>query len=274
MSYSKDGPRGNYDPVTSCPVDGPSNEVMSDNGSGCGDTKADSRVYASIVDSFGDDVRAVEPILDAMLEQVSGGPDPRTTDDHRWMTTVIEYGDRAAEDASRLLLLLLRTDDRYSIAADYEQRTTRVASAFAASYWNHFAGPPPTGTDRALASCVVDDLTAAVPELGERLSAEQFAVCLNSKFAMADGRRAPAPPFRPEAHERLDRFTGAAHLADLIGDGSRGALDRSHVEHMGPHVLPQRLVELAYRFRRRWARYFALTDSLVFRFATVSSSIE
>lgn len=252
--------------MTSFPVDGPSNEIVNDD-----ETTADSRVYRSIVDSFGDDVRAVEPILDAMLEQVSGGPDPATTDDHRWMTTVIEHGDRAAEDASRLPP---RTDDRRSVAADYERRATRVAGAFAASYWRRFAGPPPTATDRALAACVVDDLAAAVPELGERLSAEHLTMCLNSKFAAADGRRAPAPSFRPEAHERLDRFTGAAHLADLIGDGGRGALDRSHVERMGPHVLPQRLVELAYRYRRRWARYFALTDSLVFRFAVADKSIE
>lgn len=241
---------------------------------------ADSGAYASIMDSYGDGARAVETVLDAVLEQLCGAEsDPSATAlDHRWMTTVIEDGDSAAEEATRLLrLAACSTAD----AADYARRVTRVAASFASSFWRDFAGPPPTDADRVLAAGLIENLRAAAETTGTvasgtlaELSAEQFAVCLNARFIDAQRWRSCSADdgtelFRPEIRERLERFTGANHLKELMatGDaGDDGAFGRSHVELLGPHVLPQRLADHASRHHGLRVRYFALTDTLTFRF--------
>lgn len=239
-------------------------------------------VYASIVQAFGD-VRAVEPVLDAVLEHLCGAErgNPAATTmagEGRWTsaTAVVEHGDRAAEDALRSSSL-----GRCSVAdaADRARRTTRVAATFAASFWRGPAARPPTATDRALAECLVENVRAAAgPELAG-LGAEQFSVCLNAKFA--DTRRWSDRPsakssatgpslFRPEIRESCERFMAVDRLTDLMTTGDRGGnssvFDSGHLEHLEPYVLPQRLVDYASRYLSYQVRYFALTDTLVFRF--------
>lgn len=250
-------------------------------------------VYASVMDTFGEGIQAVEPILDAILEQLCGAvcADSAATDDDRWTLAsgVVEEGDRAAEDASRLLL----SRDDFSAAAviGYTQRTTRVARSFASTFWHNHAETTPTHTDRTLAACLTENLRAvADPELAD-LSAEQFAMCLNAKFiATRRWRRtdgdSPVPGstvtasqslFRPEIRLRCERFLAVNHLLDLMAAGhdtndnavttaNRHTVVWSHVEHLEPYVLPQRLVAYASTHFSYEVRYFALTDTLVFRF--------
>lgn len=245
---------------------------------------ADRRpVYESVLDAFGD-VRAVEPVLDAVLEQLCGtdrDAPPATTllEEGRWTSAaaVVEYGDRAAEDAFRLSAL-----GRCSVAnaADCARRTTRVATAFATVFWTGPAARPPTATDRILAECLVQNVRAAAgPELAN-LGAEQFSVCLNAKFAdtrLWNGGRSSAERsvmrsslFRPEIRELCERFMAVDHLTDLMttsdDGGGNSVFGKSHLEHLESYVLPQRLVEYASRYYDYQVRYFALTDTLVFRF--------
>jgi hypothetical protein len=239
-------------------------------------------VYASILDTF-DDVLAVEPVLDAVLEQLCGTDRrvPAATTllkEGRWMsaTAVVEYGDRAAEDAFRLLALRRCL---VANAVDCARRTTRVAAAFATAFWTGPVTQPPTAMDRMLAECLVENVWAAAgPELAG-LSVEQFSVCLNAKFAdtrLWNGSRplvncsAIRPPlFRPEIRELSERFMAVDHLMDLMtigDDGGSSVFDKSHLEHLESYVLPQRLVEYASRYYNYQVQYFALTDTLVFRF--------
>jgi len=250
-------------------------------------------VYASTMNTFGKGVQAVEPVLDAILEQLCGAAcaDPAATDDGRWTLAsgVVEEGDRAAEDAARLVVS--RFDCTSAAAVDYTQRTTRVAASFASTFWNEHAEITPTYTDRTLTACLIENLRAvADPELAE-LSDEQFSMCLNAKFiatrrwrrtvgnaSSVAGSAAVVGPslFRPEIRQRCERFLAVDHLLDLMGAGDNvddhesaaGKLFivRSHVEHLESHVLPQRLVEYASTHFGYEVRYFALTDTLVFRF--------
>lgn len=230
--------------------------------------------YSAAMDAFedGGGVRSVGPVLDAVLDQLCGAePAAEAEGDGRWMTTLIEDGNRAAEDASRLS----RSGCRPAAAADHQRRATRTALSFAASFWRDVAGPPPTSADRALAACLIEQIrTAAGGQLAD-LPAEKFVECLNARFA--DTRRwrsgpttgRDVPLFRPEIRERMERFTGAGHLAELMAvgdaDGER-VFSRSHVEYLEPHVLSQRLAEHTSRHHHRQVRYFSLADSLVFRF--------
>jgi len=251
-------------------------------------------VYATIMDAFGEGIQAVELILDAILEQLCGAvcADSAVTDDDRWTLAsgVVEEGDRAAEDASRLSMS--RVDFSAAAVVDYTQRTTRVAKSFATTFWHNHAKNTPTHTDRTLAACLTENLRAvADPELAD-MSAEQFAMCLNAKFIatrrwrQTDGG-SPAPGstvtsnqsfFRQEIRQRCERFLAVNHLLDLMAAGhdiindnavttaNRDLVVWSHVEHLEPYVLPQRLVAYASTHFRYEVRYLALTDTLVFRF--------
>jgi len=234
---------------------------------------AEHDVYASVMDAFGDGVRAVEPVLDAILEQLCGVTerDPTAAAGDRWMspTTVVEYGDRAAEDSLSL-----------PAAADYVERTTRMAATFAATFWRDSAGRP-TAVDRVLAKCLIDNLrVTAVPELND-MSDEHFEIVLNAKFI--DTRRWRGPPsvrnaseppsslFPPDAGKLCERFLAVDHLTDLMSDAgddddNGGVFGKSHVENLERYVLPQRLVEYASRYYSYQVRYFELTDTLVFMF--------
>ncbi|XP_016656625.1 uncharacterized protein LOC107882576 [Acyrthosiphon pisum] len=244
-------------------------------------------VYASIMDTFGKGVQAVEPVLDAILEQLCGAAraDSAATDDGRWTLAsgVVEEGDRAAEDAARLVSSSFNCSA--AAALDYTKRTTRVAASFASTFWHKHAKITPTHTDRTLAACLTENLRAvADPELAE-LSAEHFDMCLNAKFiatrrwrwtvggasSVAGSATAVGPSlFRPEIRQRCERFLAVDHLQDLMAAGDDVAgkhfIIRSHVEHLEPHVLPQRLVDYASTHFDYEVRYFALTDKLVFRF--------
>lgn len=250
-------------------------------------------VYASIMNTFGKGVQAVEPVLDAILEQLCGAAcaDPAATDDGRWTLAsgVVEEGDRAAEDAARLVSS--RFDCSAAAAVDYTQRTTRVAKSFASTFWHKHAEITPTHTERTLAACLIENLRAvADPELAE-LSAEHFDMCLNAKFiatrrwrwtvggaSYVDGSSTAVGPslFRPEIRQRCERFLAVDHLQDLMAAGDdvddheavagKSFIVRSHVEHLEPHILPQRLVDYASTHFGYEVRYFALTDTLVFRF--------
>lgn len=229
----------------------------------------DDEAYASVMDAFGDGVRAVEPVLDAVLEQLCGRDLQQQTaaDGDRWMSTIVEYGDRAAGDSLSFV--------DATIAADYVERTTRTAISFAATFWRDYAGRP-TATDRALAQCLIENLKAAAADSPDRdFSDEHFAIAMHAKFI---GTRrwchgdapsvdnASSPTFQPEIRELCERFLAVGHLMDLMVADCDGMLRRSHVEHLESYVLPQRLVEYASRHFRYQVRYFALTDTLVFRF--------
>jgi len=250
-------------------------------------------VYASVMDAFGEGIQAVEPILEAILEQLCGTVcvDSASMDDGRWTLAsgVIEEGDRAAEDAYRLLRS--RVDFSTAAVVDYTQRTTRVATSFATTFWHKHAKITPTHTDRTLAACLTENLRAVSdPELAE-LSAEQFTMCLNAKFiATRRWRRtdggspvsrstvtASHPLFRLEIRQLCERFLAVDHLLDLMAadhyindnavtTANQSLIVWSHVEHLEPHVLPQRLVDYASTHFSYEVRYFALTDTLVFRF--------
>lgn len=247
-------------------------------------------VYTSVLDGFGDGLRAVEPALDAVLEQLCGSGDgDGGCGGGRWTSAdvVVEHGDVAAEDARRL------TSPPWNrppgVATDYLRRVARVTASFGAAFWRDVAGDggPSASVDRTLAACLVQNVRAAAVELAD-LSDEQFAACLNAKFiATRRWRRVVARPavtvvasgtetsrpslFRPEIRERCERFLAVHHLTDLLLDqhdsGVGHVFTRSHVEHLEPYVLPQRLVEYTAQHYRHEVRYFALTDTLVFRFA-------
>lgn len=190
------------------------------------------------------------------------------------MSTIVEHGDRAAENASYLL-----SHGRCTVvtAADFKRRTDRVARTFASSFWQDVAGRPTTA-DRALSNCLVDNLRSIAwpTDLGI-LSAEQFTMCLNAKFIASRHWDRPLVPvlniqrarlFRPEIQEMFERFTGVCDLLDLMSAGDDGdrVFGSSHVEHIEPHVMTQRLVEYSSRYSRHQVRYFALADTLVFKF--------
>ncbi|VVC27485.1 Hypothetical protein CINCED_3A008944 [Cinara cedri] len=192
------------------------------------------------------------------------------------MPTIVEYGDKAAEYASYLLNHGQCTAEA---AVDFKLRTERLVTSFVSSYWRNVACRSTT-TDRALSDCLVANLqfTANSTKLGD-LSVGQFAMCLNAKFIAsrrwdqlsAPGRDVPRVRlFRPEIREPCERFTGVQHLLDLTATGDDDVDDRvfgsSHVEHMEPYVMTQRVVEYASRYCRHQVRYFALTDTLVFKF--------
>lgn len=244
-------------------------------------------VYASTMDAFGEGVQAVEPVLDAILEQLCGAActEPATTDDGRWTLAsgVVEEGDRAAEDAARLVVS--RFDCSAAAAVDYTERTTRVATSFASTFWHVHAKITPTHTDRTLAACLIENLRAVADQELAELSAEQFAMCLNAKFIATrrwrrtvGGASSVAGPslFGPEIRQRCERFLALNHLLDLMATGDnidddeaadgKRFIVRSHVEHLEPHILPQRLVDYASTHFGYEVRYFALTDTLVFRF--------
>lgn len=194
------------------------------------------------------------------------------TGDGRWMATVVEYGDRAAENATNLLN---HGHCDAVAAADFRRRTDRVAASFASSFWRDVAGQPTTA-DRALSDCLVGQLRsmAGSTDLGE-LSAQQFAMCLNAKFIGSRRWERPgyipsASLFRPEIREVCERFTGVRDLLDLTaaGDGDDGdrVFGSGHVEYMEPHVMTQRLADYASGHYHRRVRYFALDDTLVFKF--------
>ncbi|CAH1724365.1 unnamed protein product [Aphis gossypii] len=249
----------------------------------CGDG-----VYASTMDTFGGGVQAVEPVLDAILEQLCGAAFVDDTaaavdDNSRWTLAsgVVELGDKAAEDGARLVVF--RNDCTATAAIDYSQRTTRVATSFASAFWHDHVDVAMTHADRTLAACLTENLRAvAEAELAE-LSSEQFAMCLTAKFiATRRWRRtigdssvartvsaASTGPssFRPEIRQRCERFLAVEHLMDLMAAGDDdGSFVRTHVEHLEPYVLPQRLVDYASRYLDYEVRYFALADTMVFRF--------
>ncbi|XP_025195318.1 uncharacterized protein LOC112594635 [Melanaphis sacchari] len=241
-------------------------------------------VYSSTMDTFGNGVQAVEPVLDAILEQLCGKAcvnQATQEGDIRWTLAsgVIEEGDKAAEDGARLVAF--RNDCSASAAIDYTQRTTRVAASFVSAFWNDHADIAVTNANRTLAACLTENLRAvADAELAE-LSTEQFAMCLNAKFiasrrwrrtvgdSSVGGSTAAAGPslFRPEIRERCEKFLAVEHLVDLMAAGdNNGLFIRSHLEYLEPYVLPQRLVDYASTYFDYEVRYFALTDTLVFRF--------
>ncbi|XP_026822797.1 LOW QUALITY PROTEIN: uncharacterized protein LOC113560877 [Rhopalosiphum maidis] len=241
-------------------------------------------VYASTMDTFGGGVEAVEPVLDAILEQLCGAAciDPAAAVDYnRWTLAsgVVEEGDKAAEDGARLVAF--RNDCSATAALDYTRRTTRVAASFAHAFWHDHSVIAATSAGRTLAACLIENLRAAADAELAELSAEQFAVCLTAKFiATRRWRRtagdssvslstaAPSPSFfRPEIRERCERFLAVEHLVDLMAAGDdNNSFVRSHVEHLEPHVLPQRLVDYVSRYFEYEVRYFELADTLVFRF--------
>lgn len=238
-------------------------------------TAMDWNTYSTALDTFeaGGGVRDVGTVLDAMLDELCGPePEVKTEVDvgGRWMTTLIEDGDRAAEDKR----WLTRSGCAADAAFDHERRATRTAEAFAMSFWCDASCPPPTATDHALADCLIAQIRAAANDGGRltNLSAELFTACLNAWFA--DARLRCSGPkarlFPSEVQERLRKFAGAEHLADLMrsreADDGDGAFCRRHVEHLEPHVLCQRLAEHVSRHFCRRVQYFALTDTLVFRF--------
>lgn len=249
------------------------------------DEGCENGVYASTMDTFGGGVQAVEPVLDAILEQLCGAAcaDPAAAvDNSRWTLAsgVVELGDKAAEDGARLVVF--RNDCTATAAIDYCQRTTRMATSFASTFWRDHADVAMTRTDRTLAACLIENLrTVADAELAE-LSSEQFAMCLTAKFiATRRWRRtvgdssvptvsavSDSPSlFRPEIRQRCERFLAVEHLVDLMAAGNdNGSFVRSHVEHLEPYVLPQRLVDYASRYSDYEVRYFALADTMVFRF--------
>jgi len=220
-----------------------------------------------------DGPRTVEPVLDVVLETLCGPAerDPAAeVDGDRWMSpsTVVEYGDRAAER----YLSALRYQDG-ATAADHMERTTRMAVSFAATFWHEFDGRP-TAVDRVLAECLVDNLRAAAdPELDD-LSDEHFAIALNAKFVgtLRETPTSAVQPslFRPEIRKLCERFLAVDHLTDLIaasdGNEDDGMFGRSHVEHLERHVLAQRLVDYVTGHYSYRVGYCAVTDTLVFRF--------
>lgn len=240
--------------------------------------EVDDSAYATIMNAYGEGVRSVEPVLDALLEQLCGTVDVENDGGGygRWMSpaTVIEHGDRIAADARGL-----RRCDA-TVSAEYTRRATRTAASFAATLWHGFGGHP-TATDRALTTCLVQNLrTAADQELVD-LSADRFAMCLNGKFAAtrnwreSSGGPVPRPLrsdtsvsklFHQEIRNRCKRFLGVDHLVDLMATGDDRVFGRSGVEHLEPYVLPQTLIEYTSRYYHREVRYFALDDTLVFRF--------
>lgn len=251
----------------------------------------DFDAYVSIVDAFGDGISAVEPVLDAILEQVCGvaerSPMVSADDDKgngRWTlanTAVVEHGDGAAEEAERLRF----TD---VVATDYTERVTRTATSFATSFWSHAADRPSNDVDRVLAKCLMDDLRAAADPTLVDWSIEQFFMFLNAKFiANRCRRRCSASSivdtrdtddgrpslFQPEIREQCERFLTVGHLMDLMDNASdggdtdaAGVFGRSHVEHLEPYVLPQKLLEYACRYGYHDIRYFPLADTMTFRF--------
>lgn len=238
--------------------------------------------YAMVMGAFGDGVRAVELVLDALIEQLCGS----TATDHgdgfgRWMspTTVVEYGDRAAEDALRL------RNCGAAATGDYMRRATHMAVSFAKAFW-HDLGGRPTVTDRVLATCLVQNLRAAADQVLVDLSTDQFAMCLNAKFiATRNWRKTSGEPvpqpfrpkfsvsnlFHPEIRNRCEQFLCIGPLAELMATGNDRVFGRSHVEHLEPYVLPQRLLEYMSRYYHHDVRYFALDDTLVFRFTNGKS---
>lgn len=195
------------------------------------------------------------------------------TDGGRWTLAsgVVEEGDRAAEDAARLV------NCSTAATVDYAWRTTQVATSFAATFWHNYASMPTTG-DRVVVACLIENLrSVARPKLIE-LSDEQFAMCLTAKFI--DTRRwqphtgsdlqaaFPGSLFRPEICKLCEKFFAVDHLLDLMatGDDDDSVFACGHVEHLEPYVLPQKLVNYASRYFSYQVRYFALTDTLVFRF--------
>lgn len=223
------------------------------------------QTYASVLDTFGQAVEAVEPVLDALLEQLCGAAEPHWPFGDPWMSAVIEDGDAAAEAALRC--------PTAATAADYSRRTVRVAASFARSFW-----PPPVRAP--LAACLLENLKAAVAAAsgGQTLSSEHFIVCLTAKFAaarrwhesqLARRRRRRSGLFRSEIREPCERFLAADLLLDLM-DGGHAAPDVrafGHAEHLEPRVLVQRLAERASRHSRSEVRHFELADVLVFRFS-------
>lgn len=249
--------------------------------------EVDNDAYAMVMDAFGDGVRAVETVLDALMEQLCGATEHGSTvTDHdngfgRWMspTTVIEYGDRVAEDALRLW----HCDA--AATGDYMQRATHMAVSFAKAFW-HDLGGRPTVTDRALATCLVQNLRAAADQELVKLSTDQFAICLNAKFiATRNWRKTSGGSvpdqyrpkfsipnlFHPEIRKRCEQFLGIGSLVELMATGDDRVFSRSHVEHLESYVLPQRLLEYMSRYYHHDVRYFALDDTLVFRFTNGQS---
>lgn len=242
--------------------------------------EVDDDVYTSILDAYGNGIQAVEPVLDAILEQLCGTdknePSVKKNDNcngDRWMSTIVENGDKAAEDAFRLQSLHGVSAE---VAADYLQRTTRMAASFAKTFWHDFASQP-TDTDRILATCLIENIRAAATdsELND-LSSDQFDMCLTAKFiasrrwknsAKTETDHSIQSIFRPEA-KCCERFMSVSHLLDLmaIGDDDDQVFCQSHVELLESYVLPQRLLEYVARFYSYDVRYFELCDTLVFRF--------
>lgn len=242
--------------------------------------KDNNYIYASIMDTFGDRVQTVEPVLDAMLEQLCGtGEDWPYNNDSRWMFSVVEDGDKALEDA---FPLSCSTEAK----ADYTRRVTRVAMSFATSFWYDYAAEPITAANQALNECLIVNLLANADPVLTDMSTEQFAMCLNAKFIASrrwlsftngtvsvtdvfSDRPIAQSLFRLEIRDCCEHFMAVNHVLDLmaVGDGDGELVySRSHVEHLEPHVLSQRLLDYASRHYRYEIRYFALTDTLVFRF--------
>lgn len=237
-------------------------------------------VYTSILDAYGDKIQAIEPVLDAILEQLCGTTnsesDAKKYDDcngSRWMSTIVEYGDKAAEDASRLQSWHGISAEA---AANYIQRTTRMATSFAETFWIDCAKQP-TDTDRILTTCLIENIRAAATdsELTD-LSTDQFDMCLTAKFIASrrwknSGRtktdHSIQSMFQPEM-KCCEKFMAINHLLDLmaIGDDDDQVFCRSHVELLESYILPQRLLEYVTRSYSYDVRYFELCDALVFRF--------
>lgn len=237
-------------------------------------------IYTSIMDTFGDNVQTIEPVLDAMLEQLCGTDEDQPDDDNdRWMLSIVEDGDKALEYT---FSLKCSTEAK----ASYTRRVTRVAKSFATSFWCDYTTEHITTTDRILTACLIDNLLANADSILTDMSTEQFSICLNAKFiasrrwqsttngtiAVADvfsDRHIAQSLFRLEIRNCCERFMAVNHILDLmaVGDGNGEVVySRSHVEHLEPHLLSQRLLDYASRHYRYEVRYFALTDTLVFRF--------
>lgn len=241
-------------------------------------TEVDDVASAVVGDAYGDGVQAVELVLDALMERLCGAIDGADYDDGfgRWMSpaTVVEYGDRVAENA-----LYLRHCDA-AATGDYVRRATQMAVLFAKAFWHDLDGRP-TATDRALITCLVQNLRAAADQALTELSTDQFAMCLNAKFIATrnwrgtSGGPVPHPShrkfsvpdlFHPEIRNRCEQFLGIGPLMDLMAAGDDRVFGKSHVEHLESYVLPQRLLEYMSRYYHHEVRYFALADTLVFRF--------